>query len=30
MKGQAVKESFDVGKAVDISLREIHPDVHPL
>jgi hypothetical protein len=27
---KAVKESFDVGKAVDISLKELNPNVKPM
>jgi hypothetical protein len=29
VEGKAVKESFDVGQAVDISLRELNPKVKP-
>ncbi|MDR2438406.1 MAG: hypothetical protein LBE12_03405 [Planctomycetaceae bacterium] len=30
VEGKAVKESFDVGKAVDISLKELNPNARPM
>jgi hypothetical protein len=30
VEGKTVKESFDVGKAVDISLKELNPKVKPM